>query len=125
MTGGQLRLDNCGRTAMAVKLGDDISNITSAITLDRTTQAGQYGQISLTGRPVRPAWTGQPGQDKEDRMPGHDSKDRTVGRGEPGIQAMEQDIWDRTGETGQDRTAREDSWDSTARKENRDSMART
>ncbi len=38
-------------------------------------------------------------------MPGHDSKERTLGTVELGTKAMEYDIWDRTGGTGQaDRT---------------------
>jgi hypothetical protein len=65
-------------------------------------------------------------------MPGQDSKDQTVGTGELGTRAIEQDSWDRTGRnnrpTGQarqDRSARGDTQDSSARKGTGDRMART
>jgi hypothetical protein len=60
-----LRRDNGGRTAMTVKLGHDIRDMISAMTLDRITQIGQSEQ----------ALTGQHGQVRQDRMPGHDNKD--------------------------------------------------
>ncbi len=63
------------------------------------------------------AWTGQPGQDREDRMPVLDTQDQTVGTGDLGIRAMEQDSW--AGQAGQDRTAVGDGKDRMARKGNR------
>jgi hypothetical protein len=43
---GQLRWDNNGRTVMTVKLGYDIWDMTSAMTLDR-----QPGQVRLDRSP--------------------------------------------------------------------------
>ncbi len=63
------------RQDSTVKLGHDIWDMTSAITLDRTAGKGKPGQDSQD----RSAWTGKAGQDREDGMPGHDSKDWTVG----------------------------------------------
>ncbi len=94
---GQLRWDSRGRTAMTVKLGHDIWDMTLVIMLDRTAQTGQSGQVGLTGQPGQV----RAGQDREDGMLRHDSKDQIVGTGELGIKAMEQDSWERTGETGQ------------------------
>jgi hypothetical protein len=92
---GKLRWDNCGRTAMIVKLVHDIWYMTLAMTLERTAQTGQPGQprqVSLD----RSAWTGQPGPDREDRMPVLDSQDQTVGTGDLAIRAIEKDSWGRT-----------------------------
>jgi hypothetical protein len=43
---GQLRQDSHNR-----KLGHDIWDMTSAMTLDGMTQTGQSGQVGLTGQP--------------------------------------------------------------------------
>jgi hypothetical protein len=47
--------------AMTVKLGHYIWDMTSAMTLDRTTQTDQSGQVGLTGQP------GQLSQDRTER----------------------------------------------------------
>jgi hypothetical protein len=47
---------------MTVKLGHDIWDMTSAITLDRTGQSGQSGQGDLTGQ------SAQVNQDRTERM---------------------------------------------------------
>jgi hypothetical protein len=73
---------------MTVKLGHDIWDMTSAMTLDRITQTGQSGQVL----------TGQPGQDREYKMPGYDKKNWTCGQ-----VSFEQERWSRTAGTGQDR----------------------
>jgi hypothetical protein len=70
---------------MTVRLGHDIRDMTSAMTLDMTGQTGQSGQVSLTGHP------GQVRQDRRERTGCQDidSKDRTVGKGKLGTRAME------------------------------------
>jgi hypothetical protein len=56
---GQLGQRNWDGTTMTVKLGHDMWDMTSAMTLDRAAQTGQSRQISLD----RSARTGKRGQD--------------------------------------------------------------
>ncbi len=49
----QLRCDSCDRTAMTVKLWHDMWDMTSAMTLDLTSQTGQCIQVGLTGQPAQ------------------------------------------------------------------------
>jgi hypothetical protein len=78
---------------MTVKLGHDICDMTSAMTLDRIARPSQSRQISL----VRSAMTGQQGLDSGDRC-------AADGAGQLGQYSRtgqaDTDRWDRTGGTG-------------------------
>jgi hypothetical protein len=77
---------------MTVKLGHDIWEMTSAMTLDRITQTGQSGQVGLTG---------QPGQLRKDRTERTGWQEMTTRTGLRGQVNCGQERWSRTAGTGQ------------------------
>jgi hypothetical protein len=99
---GQLRWDSGGWTAMTVKLGHDIGDMTSAVMLDRTAETGQSGQVGLTD---------QPGQVRQDRIGRTGCQDMTARTGLWGQVSWGQEQWSRTagrGQAGQDRRKRQE-----------------
>jgi hypothetical protein len=95
-----------GRTAITVRLRHDIWDMTSAMTLDRTTQTGQSGQVGLTGQAGQDRLTGQPGQIRQDRAERMGCQNMTTKTGLWGQVSSGQDQWSRTagkGQAGQDR----------------------
>jgi hypothetical protein len=92
---GQLRWDTvAAMTFMTAKLGYDILDTTSAMTLDRITQTGQSGQVGLTG---------QPGQLKQERTERTGCQDMTIMTGIWGRRVVDKSRTAGTGQAGQDR----------------------